>query len=317
MLAQQKEELLELLGHPADLDIQTLTFSFPLPEPEGLKLDQPALLAGTLDVLPEYQQARLEIEQRSLGTELARRQYFPDYTLGAGYKVMHGMQDSFTASIEVPLLTHKEERQDAAVEQAYAQQRTAEDRLGIVPNRLQRELANLQSELDMHGDLVARYRTAVVPQARLTVESMLEAYASGMMQLDEVVMALQAALDAENEYEQQRIHYVHVLADLQVLTAGVFDPAPHLAFGLDAASPGGQALGESVGGLVIPVLPEQSSAAVPGAAAAPAPFVQELALPDPAPAEPDPPATDPVPPGAPPAADHDFYRPFVPQGGRV
>src|SRR4029079_19175536 len=101
------------------------------------------------------------------------------------------------------------------------------------PNRLARVLANLQSELDMHSDIVERYRTVVVPQARLAVESMLEAYASGTpvagpamqggtmpMQLDDVIMSLQTALDAENEYEQQQIHYVHVLADLQVATAG-------------------------------------------------------------------------------------------------
>jgi cobalt-zinc-cadmium efflux system outer membrane protein len=342
MVAQQKEELLEMLGHPADFDISEVAFSFPYPQPDGLKLEQSALLAQTLDVLPEYQHALLAEQQKSLNTELARRELHPDYTLSAGYMVKHGMEDSFTASIAVPLLTHKEDRQDAAVQQAYAEQLTAQDEEAVIPNRLQRELANLQSELDMHGDNVEHYRTIIVPQARLTAESMLQGYAAGTIDLDEVVMALQTALDAENDYEQQRIHYVHVLSDLQVLTAGVFDPAPHMAHGAEPP-PAGQPIGDSVGGLVIPNPPDAPAGAADsrpsaGGAGPDAPFIDSLALPDIAPpAAAGTPGKDQAggskgqPAGKAPAkdaakakaaadgagsgADQDFYKPFEPKDG--
>ena len=55
----------------------------------------------------------------------------------------------------------------------------------------------------------------------------------------------------ENEYEQQRIHYVHVLDDLQVATAGVFDPAPYMTVPAEPL-PDGEDLRESVGGLAVP-----------------------------------------------------------------
>jgi hypothetical protein len=144
----------------------------------------------------------------------------------------------------------------------------------------------------MHGALVERYRAALVPQARLSVESMLAGYASGMMQLDEVFMALDRALTVENDYEQQQIHYLHVLADLQVATAGVFDPAPHLQVSApplaevpSAAARGGLALAPPVeDGLALPPVPVDDDPLAPGAGAdatagPAAPFVEELGLP--------------------------------------
>jgi hypothetical protein len=264
-------------------------------------------------VLPEYQRLLLAAEQKGVNVELARRGYFPDYKLSASYRAGAMMEDSFTASIEVPLMLHKAERQDAALQEAYADEKSTEDKQAVIPNRLARVLANLQSELDMHSDLVERYRAVVVPQARLTVESMLEAYASGAsmqgslpMQLDDVVMSLQTALDAENEYEQQQIHYVHVLADLQVATAGIFDPGPYMCVPSDNVM-GGQGVGESVGGLAVPdPLFEGENAELqppPDAEDVPTPpFVQQLDLP-----------SESTPPAGPTDDDASFYEPFVPQ----
>jgi hypothetical protein len=230
------------------------------------------------------------------------------------------MQDSVSASIEVPLLLHKEDRQDAMLQETYAMQQNTEDQLAELPNQLREQLYTLQSELDMHGELVRRYGTALVPQARLSVESMLAAYASGMMPLDDVFMALDRALATENEYEQQQIHYVHVLADLQVATAGVFDPAPHMAAAALPA-PSGGSIGDAVGGLAVappaeeglqlPQVPfdpaETSGPSADDDATAP-PFVDNLALPLPA-------AGEPVGQDEPPETS-DFYAPFIPGTAR-
>src|SRR5205085_172565 len=113
MLKQGGEELAEMLGYPPGFDPAKLTFGFPYPKAQDFQLDQPALRSKTLDVLPEYQHLLLAAEQKGLNVELARRGFYPDYKLAATYNVGHAMQDSFTASIEAPLLLHKRDRQDA------------------------------------------------------------------------------------------------------------------------------------------------------------------------------------------------------------
>ena len=236
---QQRVAIAGLLGYPPGFDIDALRFDAAYPLPPQIAWDELQLAAAMLTQRPDYAQLELELRQQELEVELAKREYHPDYTVMAEYEVSHGMEDTITAGVEIPLHTNKEERQDARVQEMYAQQAVTEQEMLALENRLRAQLETLQFELQMHSDLVDIYRKVLVPQARLALDSNIAAFAANMMDFSDLIMSQQSLLEQEEELQQNYIHILHTLADLQVVTAGVFDPTNYTAVSvnLDYAEP--------------------------------------------------------------------------------
>lgn len=228
LLKRQMEMMRGLVGHASEFDPDQLKLSIDYAVLSPVDFDVDGLLAATLDERPDYQQLDVQTQQQQLQVELAHRAYRPDYTVSASYGLRYGKRDFFSAGISIPVFTHKAEKQDAALQQAYASLDMTDSMRHKMENMLATQLATQKVDLDRIVEVGGLYRDGLVPQARLTLDSTIAGYAANRVDLSDLLKSQQMLLDYELELEQLSIDYLAGLSQLQVLTAGAFDPLPYL-----------------------------------------------------------------------------------------
>jgi outer membrane protein, heavy metal efflux system len=229
LIDQNYIRLARLVGHPQGFDLKAeLKFDAPYPLPPQIEWDMPALVTAALGRYPQYQRLVIMDQQQDMEVELAKREYYPDYELMGRVETGVGMHQTYSVEVQVPLFLNKEERQDAMLQEQYAEKAVLSDEQTALINEYSARLQTLQVELRMHGELVDLLRLGTVPQARFALDSNIAGYAAGMMDFNMLIMAQQSLLDEEQALEQNYIHILHTLTDLQVLTLGAFDPLPYM-----------------------------------------------------------------------------------------
>jgi cobalt-zinc-cadmium efflux system outer membrane protein len=180
MIEQSYNTLEGMLGNCSGLDLrERLEFDAAYPLPPQIEWDNQTFLADALARWPEYQRIRYMDERQDLEVEMAKREYYPDYELTGRYEAGIGRGDTYSLEVEIPLFLNKEERQDARLQEMYAEKAVIKDESDAVMNEYITRIKNLQVEMRMHGELVDLLRLGTVPQARLALESSIAAYAAG------------------------------------------------------------------------------------------------------------------------------------------
>jgi len=229
LLAEQGEMLTGLVGHNAGLDPNDLALELEYPLPQPADWDREQLLGAALARRPDYQRLAITEDQQQLEVELAHREYRPDYTVSASYGTRWGKRDFFSVGVSVPLFTHKAERQDAKVQEAYAALDVTDGTRAALSNGVSTRLGTLLVELNRVAELSALYREGLLPQARLALSSAISGYAANRIDLADLLRAQQTLLSYELELEQQYIDYLAAVSETYIITGGAFDPGPWLA----------------------------------------------------------------------------------------
>ena len=141
------------------------------------------LLQTALEVRPLLDVQREMTEAARMRLDLAKKDYYPDFRLGAGYGFRDGEDPvrgdradfaSLMFSVNVPI--YFKSKQSKAVDQRtseyFRRKHAFNDTLRSVQAAIARNLAQYQASRDQ----VAVYGTAIIPQAQQTVSAMLSAY---------------------------------------------------------------------------------------------------------------------------------------------
>jgi cobalt-zinc-cadmium efflux system outer membrane protein len=140
--------------------------------------------------------------------DVARRDLKPDFAVSAGYTYMGSMPDMFEFRVDVVVPLQKGRRRAAIAER----QLTLEaDRRSIDSTRLALQ-GRLQEDYQLAAtaqQLAVLYRDAVLPQARLALESSINSYQTGAVDFLSVLTNFGSVLEYEMSYLEQ-------LADLHV-----------------------------------------------------------------------------------------------------
>jgi outer membrane protein, heavy metal efflux system len=211
----REAELVALLARPSGA---------PLGRPEEVR---PAPLAVTLEELlsaaransPMLRREQKMIERSDLAMLAARKEYYPDYALSAGYYNMGSMPAmyEFRADFKVPVYFWRKQRAGVA-EQAgnAAQARRAYEAAG---QNLEYRIRDDYAMAQAGQRLMDLYRRTVVPQAGLTLESSLAAYETGAADFLSVLTNFTVILDYEMNYYDELLGYSLALARLEEMTA--------------------------------------------------------------------------------------------------
>lgn len=164
----------------------------PLPEPvvpDSLAGVPPigSLVETALERRPEVQSARIEIERAQDSRSLAKRNYFPDLTLGAqwvqvGQRDMPGLEDNgkdifqVNASINIPLWVGK---RSAAVGRAEADEARARSTKSSWEVRISNDVHDALEKVRIARDRVVLYRDVIIPQATQTFQASESDYQTG------------------------------------------------------------------------------------------------------------------------------------------
>ena len=173
------------------------------PEAEA-EPDDRALVAQALAARPELRAARARVAAADAAVELARREYFPDFTLTAGYDAFwqeRPLQPSVGVQVNLPLRT---ERRAAAVEEAEARRARARSEEDAALVQVRFSLANALERLREARHVLHLQETQILPAARDFVDAARIALATGSGGFQTAIEAERGLRTAELDYEASK-----------------------------------------------------------------------------------------------------------------
>lgn len=177
-----------------------------LPPQVGTELpavaDEAHLLALASRSRPQLAAQRAQVEAARTGVKLARKDYRPDFMVGANYEWREGREDmkSIMFAMSLPLRTGQ--RQDKALDQRNAEllaQRytLSEQEIGIAA-----DVAAARADYERNREQARLLKDGILPQASQTVASMLAAYQVGKVDFLNLARSQSTLYDYETRYWQ-------------------------------------------------------------------------------------------------------------------
>ncbi len=152
------------LGRPAESEFRPAAFSIE-------DLQQQAVADN-----PMLKSLKQEIDARGKSVELARRDYFPDFNLKFAYGQREDRLDMVTGMVEMNLPIFFKSRQERKVAEAYAEVRSAQAKYDDAKNEILYRIAEMGSMIQRLERKIELYRTGILPQSRMQIDTALSAY---------------------------------------------------------------------------------------------------------------------------------------------
>lgn len=158
------------------------------------------------------------IQRAELAVNMARKEYYPDYAVKAGYFNMGRMPDMYQVSVDfkIPLYFFRKQR-PAVAEQAQ----------NLIQSRKTYEATNQSLHFRIKDDhlmaetsaqLVKLYGQTVIPQASFALESSLASYETGAVDFLSVLMNYATVVEYEMNYYEELQNYYLALSRLEEMT---------------------------------------------------------------------------------------------------
>jgi outer membrane protein TolC len=193
------------------------------------------LRASALAARPELARADAEIARADRMVDIARKDYKPDFTLGAAYTAvgrrddLAGMvppmddgQDVFGISLSLNLPVQRA-RLRAGVEEAAELRVAAEERKRDVMAGIDRALGDLVERLRLTAEQVELFVRVLVVQAEQSLHSAEAGYAAGSLSSLDLLDAERVLLDVRTATERARADNAIALARLEGAVGGPLD----------------------------------------------------------------------------------------------
>lgn len=190
-------ELINLTGVP-DLD-SSLSASLP-------ELPDADLLPHDISANPRLDRASRGIEAASARADVARSEYYPDFSVGIDYRFRQGVPGdpvdgedflTFRAGFSLPLWFFSKQRHLTRAAQQLVQ--SAEEHRSAVALSLRRQLDDARQTYRTTRQSLDRYNMDILPQARATFEAAEIAYEVGKIDFNALLSAQLELLDIELE----------------------------------------------------------------------------------------------------------------------
>jgi cobalt-zinc-cadmium efflux system outer membrane protein len=193
------------LGRPEEPHMQPLAFT------------ESDLLAKTSGMAPMLARDQKMIERARSALSLARKDFYPDFTVNGGYYNMGSMPSMymFRADVKVPLRLGRTRAEVAERNQELAGARYAYE---SDARSLEYRIRDEYNAAETAQKLLELYLKTALPQARLAVESALASYQTGTLDFTAVLANEVAAFEYEMNYHEQMQEFHLALARLEEMT---------------------------------------------------------------------------------------------------
>jgi len=195
------------LGRPPE--IQPQEFGTPVEE----------LYAGASGNAPMLLRDQKMIQRAQIAVDMARKEYYPDYTVSVGYFNQGSMPAMYQARVDFKLPAWFWRKQRAGL---------TEQAEGLAESRHTYEAANQALRFRIQDDylmattsskLTKLYGQTVVPQATLALESSLASYETGTVDFLSVLTNYIAVTEVQMNYQEQLQNFYLALSRLEEMTA--------------------------------------------------------------------------------------------------
>jgi outer membrane protein TolC len=197
-----------LIDAPPDQPVGTIPalpmpqFSFTLSQLKAKANERRPLLAAWQTV----------IDQSKNEVVLAKKQIFPDFSVGVGYtqrdKLHNGMKgyDFLSAMFKINLPVFFKRKQNQQVQKMKLMQRSDREQYRHIRNEVYQHLQDAYTKLQKNKQLVDLYRKGAIPQAKQSFKSTMSAYQNGKVDFHTL-------LDSELSLFHMRLSYYRAVSD--------------------------------------------------------------------------------------------------------
>jgi outer membrane protein TolC len=170
-----------------------------------------------LDSQPELRMSQAQIEQAEAQLAVARAEYKPDFSIGAGYQLMPGQTDGWLGKVAMtwPRAPWSRGRNDAHVAEAASAVETAKARKRSTESMVKLAVQQAYVRVGAAEERALLLRTTILPQSRHTVDVSRIAYQTSRVEFLEMLDSARTLLDAQLEYERAVSDLQQALADLE------------------------------------------------------------------------------------------------------
>ena len=224
MRVDAEAALNRLLDHPPETPVSAINLgSRPVVD---LQLEK--LYAVSRDRKPEVAAAFLQIERNEKRIDLARKQYWPDVTLGAGFVNLGGRNDpagllmpppdngkniySLSVSVNLPIFRRK---YDAGVFQATEELLAAREGYRDTVNETERSIRSLEFRIRTIQEQLSLFESTLLPQAEQSLRSAEAAYTTGQLGVLDLLDSERVLLDVRLGLAQLHTDYMKSLAEME------------------------------------------------------------------------------------------------------
>ncbi|HXJ44401.1 MAG TPA: TolC family protein, partial [Bryobacteraceae bacterium] len=177
-----------------------------------------SLLERAGDSAPELKRNQKMIERGELQVNLARKDFHPDYTVAAGYYYMGTMSPMYQVRVDIPIRIFGEKRQRPALAEQVDRLAEARRNYEVADQSLQFRIREAYISAESALRLAKLYKSTILPQSSLTIESALTAYANGTGDQTSVLTNVIAKTDSEERLHEAELSCLLALARLEELT---------------------------------------------------------------------------------------------------
>ncbi len=213
--AAREAEMNSLLNRPAGSPVGRPRDVKPQPITASLE----ELFVSAKQNSPMLARDQKMIERSELAVNMARKEYYPDVTLNAGYYNMGSMPPMYEvrADVKVPLYFWRKQRAGVAEQvNTLSQTRRSYEATGqSLLFRIKEDFTLAQAS----QRLMDLYTRNVVPQASLALESSLSTYETGSVDFLSVISNFTMVLDYEMGYYDEALNFVLAVSRLEEMTA--------------------------------------------------------------------------------------------------
>jgi outer membrane protein TolC len=165
---------------------------------------------------PRLRAQEHQVSQRAASLELSRKEYRPDFKVGFEWQRTGSLfRDYYVASFEAKVPLYFWRKQRLGVEEAASSLVSARHQYRAQQQDLLFRIKDHYLMARSAERLVSLYKTAIVPQATLTLESAISAYQVGEVDFLTLIDAASRLLDYELEYYKQLTAYQQALAKME------------------------------------------------------------------------------------------------------
>ena len=180
-----------------------------------ISLEELYAQARTADPLLRREQAM--VERSNVAVNVAKRDYYPDFSVGYMYQQRPNMPDmnGMTFGVNIPIFYRTKQRE--AVRQATEERLSAELSRDSRQNELNFELKQQYLAAQASSQLLKLYSQGVVPQSSLALESSMSAYQVGNVDFLTVLGNFTTLLNYQVDYYREVANYQTAIARIEAL----------------------------------------------------------------------------------------------------
>jgi len=210
----REAELNSLLARPVDTPLTRPAEVAAAP----LRVTLEDLLNQARENAPMLRREEKMVQRAELAVNLARKEYYPDYTLSAGYYHMGAMPSMYMARVDFKLPAWFWSKQRAGVAEQASNLSQARRNLEAAGQTLAFRLKDDYLMAETSYRLAEMYSSTVIPQSSLALQSSLAAYETGGVDFLTVLANFTTMLDYELNYHEELQSYLLALARLEEMT---------------------------------------------------------------------------------------------------